>query len=132
MSADHTHRYPPVDLEDVLPMILAPINWLHIRYAYADLRDYRWLLAIGVIVFSALDLWITQSLLSLYDARSEGNPVMVHIIMTWFAWPIRVGVPLICVTRDLRRQRYELLLFAFTLYGTVIAWNSMFMLGVFQ
>ena len=43
--------------------------------------------------------------------------------MTWWAWPLRVGIPAIAVARDLRRGNYGLITLAAGLYGLVVVWN---------
>lgn len=93
-----------------------------------QLHRWRWGLALFVVLFSIADLLLTQSILTMVHGRgmelSEANPVMDPVIMSWWAWPIRVGIPLVVVVRDLRRQNYNLMAFAFLLYGAVVAWNA--------
>lgn len=89
---------------------------------------HRWTLATLVIVFSVLDLALTQTILTMVEdvtgkTVGEANALMAPIVMTWWAWPVRVGIPALIVARDLRRGNYQLMLFAVILYGAVVAWN---------
>jgi hypothetical protein len=90
-------------------------------------RRRRWLagVALGASVF---DLVLTQTILTLVATRTgiqpaEANPLMAPIVMTWWAWPLRVGIPALVVARDLRRRNYGLITLAAGLYGLVVVWN---------
>ena len=89
----------------------------------------RFLLAFLVVAFSVADLLLTQTILTMVEEITgetvgEANAFMAPIVMTWWAWPIRVGIPLIAVIRDLRHHEYTLMLTACLLYGAVVAWNT--------
>lgn len=93
------------------------------------MRRRRIWLATVVIVASVLDLVLTQSILSLVadragDQPAEANPLMAGVVMTWWAWPLRVGVPALAVVRDLRAGNYGLITVAAGLYGCVVIWNT--------
>jgi hypothetical protein len=97
--------------------------------AERDVHRYRWIVAALVVVFSCLDLYLTQTILTLVehatgDAPSEANPIMAPIVLSWWAWPVRVGIPILAVLRDIRKQNYHLMLFAVALYGCVCIWNT--------
>jgi len=82
-----------------------------------------------------LDLLITQTILTIVNARTgvhlaEANPLMAPVVMTWWAWPIRVGIPALAVIRDLRRHNYGLITTAAALYGGVVVWNVAMWLSV--
>lgn len=100
----------------------------------ADLHASRFVLALAVVAFSILDLLLTQSILTMVEGRAgvqpgEANALMAPVVMTWFAWPIRVGIPIIAVVRDLVQRNYLLMWTGFLLYGVVVAWNThMFMI----
>ncbi len=88
----------------------------------------RWLAAI-VIVTSVLDLVLTQTILAHAQAlhgveAAEANPMMSDLVMTWWAWPIRVGIPMLIVARGLRLGRYAVLAAATGVYGAVVIWNT--------
>jgi hypothetical protein len=81
------------------------------------------------LLASALDLVLTQTILSLVADRTgaqpaEANPLMASVVMTWWAWPLRVGVPALAVIRDLRSRSYGLITTAATLYAGVVIWNT--------
>lgn len=110
-------------------------QWVATRTRFlADLHASRYVLALGVIAFSVLDLLLTQTILSMVDGHSEvqpgeANALMAPIVMTWWAWPIRVGIPLVAVARDLHQQNYNLMWAGFLLYAAVVVWNThMFMI----
>lgn len=89
----------------------------------------RYVLAFLVIAFSVADLLLTQTILTMVEGRTgvqpgEANALMAPIVMTWWAWPLRVGIPLIVVVRDLRKHNYNLMLCGCVLYGAVVAWNT--------
>lgn len=89
----------------------------------------RFFLAFLVVALSVADLLLTQTILSMVeditgDTVGEANALMAPIVMTWWAWPLRVGVPLIMVIRDLRQDNNWLMFFACTLYAAVVAWNT--------
>lgn len=96
------------------------IRWLH---------THRYLLAFLVLASSIADLLLTQSILSLVEeitgaSVGEANALMAPIVMTWWAWPIRVGIPLLIVVRDLHKRNYSLMFTGVLLYGAVVAWNT--------
>jgi hypothetical protein len=100
--------------------------WMHRRRA--------WLAAV-VIITSILDLLLTQMILSLVADRTgnqpaEANPLMASVVMTWWAWPLRVGIPALAVLRDLRAHSYGLITTAAGLYGAVVVWNTFMYLEV--
>lgn len=120
-------------------MFLAPAAWLstNFDYAYLALADqikaaahrHRWLIAFLVVGFSIGDLLLTQTILTEIHgdprfSKGEANFLMAPIVMTWWIWPIRVGIPILAVIRDIRAKNYNLMLFAAVLYGAVCAWNS--------
>ncbi len=49
------------------------------------------------------------------------EPAMASVVMTW--WPLRVGIPALAVSRDLRAKSYGLITTAAALYGLVVIWN---------
>ena len=75
---------------------------LRLEPAVADSEEWmrrrrRWLAAVALVT-SVLDLVLTQTILTLVATRSgvqpaEANPLMAPIVMTWWAWPFRVGIP---------------------------------------
>jgi hypothetical protein len=90
-------------------------------------RRRRWLagVTLGASVF---DLLLTQTILAMVATRSgvqpaEANPFMASVVTTWWAWPLRVGIPALAVVRDLHRHNYGLITFAAGLYGLVVVWN---------
>jgi hypothetical protein len=90
---------------------------------------FRWVLATLILLFSVADLVLTQTILTMVEeitgsAVGEANALMAPIVMTWWAWPIRVGVPLIIVIRDMKNGNYNLMLAGTILYGAVVAWNT--------
>ena len=105
------------------PAIAESEEWMH--------RRRRWLAGVALLT-SVLDLVLTQTILTLVASRSgvqpaEANPLMASVVMTWWAWPVRVGVPALAVARDLHRGNYGLITLAAGLYGLVVVWN-LFML----
>ncbi len=89
----------------------------------------RFVLAFLILAFSVADLLLTQTILTMVheitgETVGEANALMAPIVMTWWAWPIRVGIPLIVVVRDLRQRNYSLMLTGCLLYGAVVAWNT--------
>lgn len=99
------------------------LTLLHAHFILFDVRRIRYPLAAAVVLFSVVDLLITQTILSATSGHSEANPIMAPFVMSWWAWPIRVGIPIIAVARDLRKGNHDLILFAAALYGMVVAWN---------
>lgn len=107
--------------------------------ALADSRDWMqrrhvWLAGV-VIVTSILDLLLTQTILALVADRTghqpaEANPLMAPVVMTWWAWPLRVGIPALAVLRDLRTRSYGLITTAAGIYGLVVVWNAFMLLEV--
>jgi hypothetical protein len=102
-------------------------DWQH-RIA-VGLHDRRYLLAIAVVGFSFLDVLLTQTILTMAASQpgvhpGEANAFMAPIIMTWWAWPIRVGLPILALLRDFKTRNYNLILFAAFLYAVVVAWNT--------
>jgi hypothetical protein len=94
-------------------------QWMH--------RRRRWLAGV-TLGASILDLVLTQTILALVAHRTgvqpaEANPLMAPLVMTWWAWPIRVGIPALAVLRDLRARNYGLITTAAALYGAVVVWN---------
>jgi hypothetical protein len=105
---------------------------LRLEPAVADSRQWmhqrRLWLAGACIGASILDLVLTQTILTLVASRTgaqpaEANPLMASVVMTWWAWPLRVGIPVLAVTRDLRTKSYGLITTAAALYGLVVIWN---------
>jgi hypothetical protein len=101
------------------PAIADSEAWMRLRR--------RWLAAVALGA-SVLDLVLTQTILTLVATRTgiqpaEANPFMAPIVMTWWAWPLRVGIPALAVARDLRRGNYGLITIAAGLYGVVVVWN---------
>jgi hypothetical protein len=95
-------------------------TWMHSR---------RRQLAAVAIIASVLDLVLTQTILTLVADRTgvqpaEANPLMAGIVMTWWAWPFRVGIPCLAVVRDIRAGNYGLITTAAALYTCVIVWNT--------
>lgn len=87
----------------------------------------RWLAGVALGA-SVLDLLLTQTILTLVAHRTgvqpaEANPLMAPVVMTWWAWPLRVGIPALAVARDLHRRNYGLITTAAALYGAVVVWN---------
>ncbi len=112
---------------------------LNLREAIADSREWmhrrRVWLAVVVLGMSVLDLVLTQTILGMVEGRlgvqpAEANPLMAHVVMSWWAWPLRVGIPAIAVYRDLRRRNYALITTAAALYGAVVVWNTHMLLAV--
>ncbi len=102
------------------PAITESNTWMHNR---------RYWLATVVLIASALDLTLTQTILTLVAGQSghqpaEANPLMASVVLTWYAWPLRVGLPALAVIRDLRAGNYGLITFAATLYSCVVIWNT--------
>lgn len=88
----------------------------------------RYALAGIAILASVLDLVLTQTILTIVadltgHQPAEANPLMASFVMTWWAWPLRVGVPMLAVARDLRAGNYGLITCAAGLYVCVITWN---------
>jgi hypothetical protein len=105
------------------PAVADSEEWMH--------RRRGWLASVALVA-SVLDLVLTQTILTVVATRSgvqpaEANPLMAPIVMSWWAWPIRVGIPALAVLRDLRRGNYGLITLAAGLYGLVVVWN-LFML----
>jgi len=101
------------------PAIADSEEWMH--------RRRRWLAGVALGA-SVLDLILTQTILAMVATRTgvqpaEANPFMAPIVMTWWAWPLRVGIPALAVARDLRRHNYGLITVAAGLYGLVVVWN---------
>jgi hypothetical protein len=99
------------------------------QQARRGLHRWRWVVAFFIVAFSVADLVLTQTILTAVesltgDQPSEANPIMAPIVMSWWAWPVRIGIPVLAVIRDVKRQNYSLMAFAFLLYGAVVAWNS--------
>lgn len=118
IDTDLTFRLPPA--------ITDSHAWMHSRRVW---------LATVVVLASVLDLVLTQTILSLVADRTghqpaEANPLMAGVVMTWWAWPLRVGVPLAAVTRDLKQGNYSLITFAAALYGCVVVWNCAMLLSL--
>jgi hypothetical protein len=100
--------------------------------AVAESREWMerrriWLAGVALGA-SVLDLVLTQTILTLVASRTgaqpaEANPLMASVVMTWWAWPIRIGIPALAVSRDLRNHRYGLITTAAALYGAVVVWN---------
>lgn len=114
IDTDLTFRLPPA--------IADSVAWMTARR--------RWVAAI-VLLASVLDLVLTQTILTALGAQAgvggepaEANPLMAGVVMTWWAWPLRVGIPAIAVVRDLRAKNYGLITVAATLYGGVVVWNT--------
>ena len=73
--------------------------------AIADSRDWMhrrrlWLAGVALGA-SVLDLVLTQTILTLVATRTgaqpaEANPFMASVVMTWWAWPLRIGIPALC------------------------------------
>lgn len=105
-------------------------TWANLTQHVSELAHrWRYLLAFLVIAFSVADLLLTQTILTMVEGKTgvqpgEANALMAPIIMSWWAWPIRVGVPLLIVIRDLRRNNHQLMLAGVILYGAVVAWNT--------
>ncbi len=113
-------------------MTVLTLGWLRFQWFAArqneNLRPWRWYLAAAIIVFSVLDLLLTQTILTIVEAnfgeQAEANPIMAPFVMTWWAWPIRIGVPCLIVARHLRGRCYNVMAFGALLFGAVVAWNS--------
>lgn len=93
------------------------------------MRRRRHVIALVVIVASVLDLVLTQTILSMVQGLpghqpAEANPFMAGVVMTWWAWPFRVGIPAVAVVRDLRAGNYTLITVAAALYTAVVIWNT--------
>lgn len=92
-------------------------------------HKFRYVLAFLVVALSVADLVLTQTILTMVEGRTgvqpgEANALMAPIIMTWWAWPLRVGIPLIMIVHDLRKNNHWLMFVAVLLYGAVVAWNT--------
>jgi hypothetical protein len=101
------------------PAVADSEEWMH--------RRRVWLAGVALVA-SVLDLVLTQTILTLVATRTgvqpaEANPLMAPIVMSWWAWPVRVGIPALAVARDLRRHNYGLITLAAGLYGLVVVWN---------
>lgn len=112
---------------------------LHLDDAIADSEAWmhrrRVWLAVVVLFMSVLDLVLTQTILGLVADRpgiqpAEANPLMAPVVMSWWAWPLRVGIPAVAVYRDMRRGNYGLITTAAGLYGAVVIWNTHMLLAV--
>lgn len=102
------------------PAIDDSLKWMHSR---------RRVIAIVAIVASVLDLVLTQTILTHVAGATgqqpaEANPFMAPIVMSWWAWPFRVGIPCLAVARDMRAGRYALITTAAALYSAVVIWNA--------
>lgn len=106
------------------------MTWYDLQaWGLAAGHRFRWVIAAAVVVFSVADLLLTQTILTMVEGRTgvqpgEYNALMAPIVMTWWAWPIRVGIPLIMVIRDLRRDNHWLMFCGAVIYGAVVAWNT--------
>lgn len=101
----------------------------------AWMRSRRFVLAAVAVLASVLDLVLTQTILSVVAGRTgaqpaEANPFMAPIVMTWWAWPFRVGIPCLAIVRDLRAGNYALITTAAGLYGLVVVWNTNILLTI--
>lgn len=109
------------DLTFRLPPIVADCQaWMHLRRV--------WIAAV-VVLASVLDLLLTQRILGMVAGATghqpaEANPFMASVVMTWWAWPLRVGIPAIAVIRDVRARNYSLMTTAAALYTCVVIWNT--------
>jgi len=108
------------------PAMAESREWMH--------RRRRWIASVAMIA-SVLDLLLTQSILTIVANRTgaqpaEANPLMASVVMTWWAWPLRVGIPALAVARDLRARNYGLITTAATLYGAVVIWNAFMFLSL--
>lgn len=95
----------------------------------AWMRSRRYWLAAVAIIASVLDLVLTQSILSAVagltgDQPAEANPLMASVVMTWWAWPLRVGVPFVAVLHDLKVGNFGVIAAAAGMYGCVVVWNT--------
>lgn len=106
------------------PAVAESQDWMH--------RRRIWLASVALVA-SILDLALTQTILTLVADRTgaqpaEANPLMAAVIMTWWAWPLRVGIPALAVVRDLRARNYGLITTAAALYAAVVVWNTCLLL----
>jgi len=110
---------------------------LRLEPAVAESQDWMqrrriWLASVALVA-SVLDLVLTQTILTLVAHRTgaqpaEANPLMGSVVMTWWAWPLRVGIPGLAVVRDLRARSYGLITTASALYAAVVIWNTCLLL----
>lgn len=108
------------------PAIADSLAWMHAR---------RYAIAVVAIVASVLDLVLTQTILTMVHGLpgaqpAEANPLMASVVMTWWAWPLRVGIPALAVVRDLRARNYTLITTAAALYAAVVIWNTHMLITV--
>ncbi len=108
------------------PAVAEAQDWMH--------RRRLWLAAVALIA-SVLDLVLTQTILTIVADRAgvqpaEANPLMASVIMTWWAWPLRVGIPALAVARDLKAKNYSLITTAAALYAAVVIWNTSILLSL--
>lgn len=106
------------------PAVAESQDWMH--------RRRIWLASVALGA-SVLDLVLTQTILTLVADRTgaqpaEANPLMASVVMTWWAWPLRVGIPALAVVRDLRARNYGLITTASALYAAVVIWNTCLLL----
>jgi Domain of unknown function (DUF5658) len=103
------------------------------RHVSWPLYRWRWWIVAYLVTFSILDLVLTQNILSLVASRTgqqpaEANPIMAPIVMSWWAWPVRVGIPLLIALADIRPSKVTTNIshaaFGAILYGAVVAWNT--------
>lgn len=102
------------------------------RHVSRPLYRWRWWIVTYLVAFSVLDLLLTQHILTLVagltgEQPGEANPVMAPIVMSWWAWPVRVGIPLVIALADIRPSKVSTNIshatFGALLYGGVVAWN---------
>lgn len=108
------------------PALADSLAWMHSR---------RFVLAAVAVIASVLDLILTQTILTMVHGLpgaqpAEANPLMASVVMTWWAWPLRVGIPMLAVARDLRAGNYTLITTAAALYAAVVIWNTNMLITV--
>lgn len=108
------------------PAVADSHEWMH--------RRRSWLAGVTIMA-SILDLVLTQTILTMVAGRAgvqpaEANPLMASVVMTWWAWPLRVGIPMLAVIRDLKAKNYGLITTAAGLYGAVVIWNTFMLLSL--
>ncbi len=108
------------------PAVAGSHHWMH--------RRRSWLAGVTLIA-SVLDLVLTQTILTMVAdlpgiQPAEANPLMASVVMTWWAWPLRVGIPTLAVLRDLKANNYGLITTAACLYGAVVIWNTSILLSL--
>jgi hypothetical protein len=97
------------------------MEWMHLRR--------HWVIVVAIVA-SVLDLLLTQSILTIVGGlvndpgRAEQNPLMAAVIMTWWAWPLRVGVPVVALLHDLKVKNYGVITAAAGMYACVVIWNT--------